>query len=197
MVHVSALADAQVAALYDHVSSSGELYCKSDLECLMRQFEIKASRHRGNVSSISRHTPVEVVSQLLQEGLLRSQRFKNVTVIWCPVPPASEDGKKVEVPATSSESDNANLKLRCDELKEELAKLEATKGSSDSMREKGEIIRHEIKVLEEQNAAKRKEAAANLDGERRETAAYLTRLKTSTTLLQKYVSDTYLVSNEA
>ncbi|CDR97985.1 hypothetical protein BBBOND_0404710 [Babesia bigemina] len=132
-VRESALTDPQVAAMYDHVSSGGELYCKRDLECLMRQFDIKPSQHRGKVPIANGHTAAEVVSQLLEEGLLCTQRFKNVIVFWASVPSSRVGGKKVEAPVRSEECDLANLQLRYCTLKEELAKLEATKGASERL----------------------------------------------------------------
>ncbi|GFE55494.1 serine O-acetyltransferase, putative [Babesia ovis] len=160
MAAVSLLSDPKVASFYQSLSSSGELYCKRDLESMMKRFDIKTTKQRA------------LISDLLDQGLLASERFKNITVLWVPARTTSIEH---EEPPHPIEVEIRELTKRENELKRQISELESSLGNTNCLQEKCEAIRHEIDVLQTQNANKRDEVMRLLEAKRSDIEEGITR----------------------
>ncbi|KAK1936222.1 hypothetical protein X943_002207 [Babesia divergens] len=153
----SAVSDPKVAAFYDFVVKSNKFYCQKDLEALMKKHEIKSSRYK------------EVIQQLIKEGLLRSERFKNVIITWATRDDSNSDtDNTLELlewvdarlqPSSRCRVERVKLQAMIEGCQSKISDAESSLGNEkrDCIDEKCSAIQSEIEVLNQQVEVNRKD----------------------------------------
>ncbi|GIX64881.1 peptidase M23, putative [Babesia caballi] len=199
---VPALLDPQVSAFYDCVVRSGEFYSKGDLHALMKECGIRAARHRGRGREPAGPAGAAAQRDLPEHHRSMVKPARRAAGSPRSRAPPKTPGADLADPPSPHDKEVAQLRADAAELQKKIDDIQSSVGNTDSplhgltssqcLPEKCAAIRHEIEVLESQNAAKRREALRNLAAEIKEADDCVARWKYSIAMLQNYITDTYV-----